>query len=159
MLTQNCPVGFRAGIRKISRIAGAALSAAMSLGVAAAQTQNENPPAAVQMHKGKASVAVHVIDPVGDFVPDASVILTNTRNHQEVTGQTDAQGNIQLSGLPAGEYRLTAKSSGFIDFSSLLVLHHWGTKKVDATLRVGMVGEVVIVPPHNIFSRLYHKVL
>ena len=43
VLTQNCPVEFRAQVRKVSRIAGAALSAAMSVGVAFAQTQNQIP--------------------------------------------------------------------------------------------------------------------
>jgi hypothetical protein len=38
MLSQNCPVGFRAKVRRFSRVAGAALSAAMSAGLAAAQT-------------------------------------------------------------------------------------------------------------------------
>ena len=38
VLTQDCPVGFRGRIKKISRIAGAALTAAMSLMPAFAQT-------------------------------------------------------------------------------------------------------------------------
>ncbi len=79
VLTQNCPVGFRARVRKVSRIAGAALSAAMSLGVAAAQAQSENPAAEVQMHKGRAAVAVHVIDQSGEILSGATILLKTQR--------------------------------------------------------------------------------
>ena len=161
MLTQNCPVGFRARVRKVSRIAGAALSAAMSFGVAAAQTQSENPAAEVQMHKGRAAVAVHVIDQAGEILPGAIILMKNLRNQQEVAGQTDAQGNVRLASLPSGEYELTVTSGGFTDFHENIELPYFGTRKIKATLSLPIIGEVIAVhrPHDNIFSRLYHKVL
>ena len=44
ILTRNCPRGLEAMVRRVSRIAGAALSAAMSLGAAFAQTGQQTPP-------------------------------------------------------------------------------------------------------------------
>jgi hypothetical protein len=161
VLTQNCPVGFRARVRKVSRIAGAALSAAMSVASADAQTIPRNEPPSVQMEKGKAAIALHVSDQSGAVMEGAAVVLQSKKYTGEITGKTDAQGNIRLSALSAGEYELSVLSPGFATYSRPVIVDEHGTLTVDAVLSVGgLMGEVVIVPRrNNIFLRLYHKVL
>lgn len=54
MITQDCPKGLRAVIRRVSRVAGAAFAAAMSLGFATAQTPSQAS-APQQQKKGESS--------------------------------------------------------------------------------------------------------
>ncbi|HEY1801479.1 MAG TPA: carboxypeptidase-like regulatory domain-containing protein [Terriglobales bacterium] len=161
VITQNCPVGFRARVRKVSRIAGAALSAAMSVTFAGAQISSQNQPSSIQMEKGKAAIALHVLNQSGEAVEGAIVVLRSKNYRGEFTGKTDAQGNIRLSALAAGEYELSVSSPGFATFSNPVFVDQHGTLKVNAELRVvAVIGEVVPVPRrNNIFLRFYHKVL
>ena len=112
------------------------------------------------MHKGRSSIVVRVTDQMGEASPNALVLLENLKTQQEVSGQTDAQGNVRLSGLPAGQYKLTATSAGFMNFHKDVILPYFGTRQINATLRLPIIGTVIAIPQHdNIFSRLYHKIL
>src|SRR5262249_19034472 len=112
VLTRDCPVGFRATVRRISRVAGAALSAAMSLQVAAAQTKSENAPGLVQIAANRSSLALSVMDPSGALVPNAQVSLVNLKSQQKSVGVTDSVGTLRLSNLAAGTYEITVEFRG-----------------------------------------------
>lgn len=55
ILTKDCPVGLRFLVRRVSRVAGAALTALMSVGFATAQEATRNPPV-VQIQNVNAGV-------------------------------------------------------------------------------------------------------
>jgi outer membrane receptor protein involved in Fe transport len=56
-------------------------------------------------------VTIKVTDPSGAVVPNASVTLT--RGNEERTVQADANGVVEVPGLPAGEWTLAARGAGF----------------------------------------------
>ena len=58
-----------------------------------------------------------VVDPTGAAVPDASLTLLSVESSTLREVRTDAQGRYLFAGVKPGEYRLTAKKSGFADVS------------------------------------------
>src|SRR5204863_422929 len=136
VLTQDCPVGFRARIKKISRIAGAALTAAMSLMPAFAQTNPSEPRKVAQTKPGKSAIKIHVIDPTGEVVSQANVSAVNQTTQEKFTGTTDANGNILLPHLPSASYAVSVEAPGFHTFTDTISAKH-GTGKLDVVLRIG----------------------
>lgn len=57
----------------------------------------------------KGTVTVSVTDPDGKPVPDAHVVLVETRQHQYV----DDEGRARFDGVPAGDYHVEAESPRF----------------------------------------------
>ncbi len=77
LLTQNCPVGFRAKVRRISRAAGAVLSAAtaaMSATYVAAQTATGTSQS-TPSKRSDAALSLEVIDQSGAVITNAKVSL------------------------------------------------------------------------------------
>lgn len=149
VLTQNCPVGFRAQVRKVSRIAGAALSAAISVAFASAQeplTHHLSP----QAQQAKSVLSVHVSDESGAVIPHATILLRDNETGKEFTGITNPKGDFLLDGLQAGNYRMKISAQGFIPtIYEGLILHADEAPKVDIKLRFGrevLVGEVIVAP-------------
>src|SRR5215469_13788158 len=80
VLTRDCPVGLRAAIHKISRVAGAALSAMMSVSFAAAQNPSSKAPAQplVQITPvSQSEVVFTVVDQLGAVIANASVRMVH----------------------------------------------------------------------------------
>lgn len=114
VITKDCPVGFRARIKKISRIAGAALTAAMSLSPALAQTNTSSEPTkVVQTKSGKSAIKIHVIDVTGAIVSNANISAINQATQEKFTGITDSNGELLLSHLPSASYTVSIESPGF----------------------------------------------
>ncbi|MER7986511.1 SpaA isopeptide-forming pilin-related protein [Streptomyces noursei] len=57
-------------------------------------------------------VAVTTKDPAGDALPGAAFLLLDSAGQQAGSGRTDAQGQLDLSGLAPGVYRLKETASG-----------------------------------------------
>ena len=66
-----------------------------------------NPPLGATMHG-------IVTDPSGAVIPHAAVLVAGENYRQTVT--TDEQGEFEVAGLPAGEYRIRVHSFGFEPF-------------------------------------------
>jgi Carboxypeptidase regulatory-like domain len=60
-----------------------------------------------------ASVSGMLTDSQHAAVADAPFSITNLATKQTYNVQTDAQGSYEVKGLPAGEYRIDIKVSGF----------------------------------------------
>jgi hypothetical protein len=152
VLTRDCPLGLRAVIRKVSRVAGVALSAMMSVGFAAAQNPSSKGPAQplIQITPvSQTAVALTVIDPSGAVIANATIRIVNRSTHEEVHGKTDVNGLYKLATLTAGTYEITIESPGFKPYKKQVVLKQGEMLKQEITLKIGdfsMGGVIVEVP-------------
>jgi hypothetical protein len=157
MLTQDCPIGFRARVQRVSRWAGAAFTAMMSVGFAIAQNDKSSTlPAHSQSSTG--GITGVVTDEINAVIPEAKVSAAPTAGGPAIEAVSDARGIYQLTDLAPGSYVITIKSVGFAFFrqDNVIVQPH-KMKTVNALLRLPLMGEVVEVPKRNRLSRLLHK--
>ncbi len=61
------------------------------------------------------TLSINVVNSHSDFVPDATVELTDLDDNPDVntTAQTDASGNLTLSGVPSQYYRINVSKEGY----------------------------------------------
>jgi hypothetical protein len=97
----------------MSLLAGAALSAAVSTSLAAAQDAQRDVPPAVQVQEALAGIDVVVTDPSGAVVQNARVTVVDASG-TKTEGFTNESGHLSLSHLPLGLYTVTVRSSGFM---------------------------------------------
>ncbi|WP_044378692.1 MSCRAMM family protein [Streptomyces noursei] len=98
-----------------------ALAAALTAALAWAPTataQSPQPASASSTAAGETpepeagGVAITTKDPAGDALPGAAFLLLDGAGQQAGSGKTDAQGQLDLSGLAPGVYRLKETASG-----------------------------------------------
>ena len=131
-------------VRRGSRLAGAALSAAMTVTFAAAQTSPGNAPnQLVQIEQHESGIVVQVADPTGAVIRNAEITLINQATQMEWKGSTNEIGNLQLNHLPVGTYSIIVRSIGFQKESEVMTLQERQTAKLHVTLKVAMIGSVV----------------
>lgn len=65
---------------------------------------------------GKAELFGTVLDPSGAVVPKAEISATHQATSAVFAVTSGGSGEYHLLGLPAGEYSLTARASGFVEF-------------------------------------------
>jgi hypothetical protein len=161
VLSSDCPVGLRAMRRRVSRIAGAVLSALLSLFpgsfLHAYQEKKELKAdggtyiITRRVDEGRAEEAKPVLSgTVYDInkavVVNAEVTLTNERTKEAQTVNTNDGGVYRFSGVDAGVYTITVESPGFRRFTkSKLLLKSNEQVELDATLEVASMGEIVPV--------------
>src|SRR5690349_15495451 len=125
VLTRDCPIGLRAVARKISRVAGAALSAMMSASFAAAQNPSSKTPAQplVQITPvNQSEIVLAVVDQLGAVIPSAKIRLVRQSNNKyKIEGNRDGIGKYQVGAVPPGVYQLTIESIGFVTYNQDLV--------------------------------------
>src|SRR5258706_6352407 len=73
VLTGDCPVGLRAAVRRLSRIAGAVLSVVMSSFAASPTAQAQS---YARTNVGDSAVKLVVTDAQGAPIPDADVVMS-----------------------------------------------------------------------------------
>lgn len=110
------------------------------------------PGAAYGQALASASITGKVVDPNGAAIPEASITVTGPALQvPKVTGSTDSEGNYTIVDLPApGTYRIAFEMTGFQTFVQSDVHLTVGlTGRVDASLKIGQVGQVVEVSGEN----------
>jgi hypothetical protein len=138
ILTENCPVGLRAIGRRVSRVAGAAMSAVATLSSATASQ--------FLMFAIPSAVAGVVQDRTGAVIPNAKIDLIADASGKILTVHTDSFGRFQAGSLPAGGYTIRIESSGFQLLTRHDSLSAGMQLKLSATLRVAvLMGEVIQV--------------
>ncbi len=149
MLTQNCPVGFRATFLRATRLASASLSAILALSharPAQAQTQSSSP--LVQIRPASPELTVEVADPTGAAIPKAkiSVLDKKSQNVSEVLTNDEGRATILLT--PTSSYTITISANGF---TTQIVANMEApfAKMLTVKLEIGaiLMGEVVAVFP------------
>jgi hypothetical protein len=167
ILTQNCPEGIRGLTAKITRRAGAVLSAMLSVGTLAAQSQAT--PASQIPEPGKSLVQIEAVpgdsvltgivhDVSGAAISKAVVELTNAVTGLKVASVVAAEdGRYRIEKLMPGVYTAKVSSLGFnvTLFTSLTIRAHESTQ-LDVKLEVGAssMGEIVIVKPRPVTKKV-----
>lgn len=141
VLTRDCPVGFRSRVRRVTRAAGVALTAAFGIvpvfswksDTAAAGQQNGRPescspqmlqggiaPPPVRIKMGIVAPArrgetilVNVRDQNGVKLIGAEVVLTNPRTGEAEFAEQEAPGQYRFDGVRPGVYTLSVTAGGF----------------------------------------------
>jgi hypothetical protein len=159
VLTRDCPTGLRAVRARTSRIAGAVLSAVLSLvSSSAAQARSGSHfqgsvrrPIIVKRTVNRdaenafASLIGTISDPQEAMIPNASITLLNERTGKEQKAASNEEGVFHLERLEAGEYTLTVEAPGFGAFKTHLALNSRESVRVGVTLEVALMGEVIVL--------------
>jgi hypothetical protein len=119
ILTQDCPVGFRAKVRRVSRVAGAALSGAMSVLAAAQETPNKSTHS-VQLQAEQFGMQLKITDSSGAVISRARITLTNLASEESLSTVPDNGGRAEFLSLKKGDYKLAVQCDGF-QFSEQIV--------------------------------------
>lgn len=167
MLTADCPVGFRARVRKISLVAGAALSAMMSVGTARAQQADKTSTSSsslVQIDKaqqGEGIILVRVVDETGAVIPGADISVLDSERRLVIQGTTSSLGEFRASGLTEASFSIRVHSAGFAPAEIRGSAHAVGSEGAEGwlqvTLNLGVMGEVIEVRKPNLVHRLFSK--
>lgn len=128
VLTQDCPNGFRSVVRRVSRIAGTALSALLSVGFAAGQATSKNEPPSTKgcdseptpQDLNHTGVALTLVDPSGGEIPGAHVTVQNKHGKVRLTGTTNGQGRVLIPVPSAGKYTISVQVHGFKSYKKTL---------------------------------------
>jgi len=163
VLTEDCPVGWRTIKRRVTRIAGAALSAALALdsGAFAQRPAAEDYQNAIGSSPDKARREVSLIatDGTGAMVPNSRITLTELTKGTKLEGLTDETGTFRFTGVPIGVYRLTIETVGFQTYvkDAFVVLAN-AQIEVNAVLKVGTMGgaEYPVVPRRTRWAKILH---
>jgi hypothetical protein len=138
LLTQNCPVGFRAKVRRISRAAGAVLSTvmtAMSATFAAAQTGTGFAPSTQSQRSGTA-LLLEVTDQTGAVITRAKVSLIDRGKKILYEGVTDPKGQVLIPRLAPGTYAVVIAAVSFSINRLDVEVHGAQTQKVTAKMEI-----------------------
>jgi uncharacterized protein YfaS (alpha-2-macroglobulin family) len=94
---------------------------------------------------GRAEVTGTVADVTGAVVPGAAITLRQLPTRDTRTAHSNAQGQFNLAGLPAGGYRIDVSSPGFMVLSRHLTLQPRDRAILSVTLNIGASTQTVTV--------------
>ena len=155
VLTRDCPVGLRAFRKRASKLAGAVLTALLSLCSGAfGQTKPQEDKACSRIVALKIKKTVlkdeqgifagKVLDEVGAVVPGAHVTLTNERTKKQLSVISSSDGEFGFAALAAGKYSLEIEAPEFKLYTQQhLVVNPHESLQASATLQFN--GETVTV--------------
>ncbi|HEY2169141.1 MAG TPA: carboxypeptidase-like regulatory domain-containing protein [Candidatus Angelobacter sp.] len=142
MLTQNCPVGWKIVVRKISRVAGIALSVMATIPIAA----EIQPVIQGQAVEGDTGLDLEVIDVSGAACAGAKIDLSRAGSHEAITATTNDKGALHLAHLSPGTYELTVTFPRFEPQIQTVVLRERKPSVLRTTLQVAAtMGEIIQV--------------
>ena len=144
ILTSNCPAGLRAIGRGISRVAGAAMSAMMTLSSATAQIPFFQILSAQQQESSSSLVGI-VQDVTGAIISNAVIELTRNGSGEKPHVDFDKDGKFLVKSLSPGAYTIRIHSPGFRDYTKQITLASRQEFKLAVTLDVASMGQVVEV--------------
>jgi hypothetical protein len=149
VIMQDCPWSMRALKRRVSRIAGAILSAVLSVGVAAAKTKpQQDSQAASQNQQGKSELVITLVDQQGAVISGSDVTLNRMKGKKNgelvARGSSDDLGRVQLRALPAGEYMLTTKAKYFKPLKRKITVEAQSVTNMTLQLKIDPAGSVTV---------------
>jgi hypothetical protein len=144
VLTTDCPVGFRARMRHVSRAAGAALAAMMSVMPVVAQNA-EKSSSQLLAETGTAGAKLSVVDPTGAVIPGASIVISEQTSTYSVHGDSDYTGSFETFHLRPGAWKIAVYKAGFAPKEITVTLRDRDVFEIVMELPVAIMGEVVVV--------------
>jgi hypothetical protein len=163
IMNKDCPIGLRAVRRRVSRVAGAALTAVLSLLASVGLSSTHSYAFALQ-DSGKikikrvkaesledtAVIQGTVFDVVDAVIQKAKVTITNEGTGESVTTETSEEGRFALPKLQEGLYTISVESTGFVSFKKKQITAQRGEMlELNITLQVGSVGGAAFLPPRQ----------
>jgi len=154
VITQDCPWSLRAMKRRVARVASAALSAILSVGVAMAKTKpQQDSQAASQGQQGKSELVITLVDQLGAVIQGSDVTLNKVKGKKNselvARGSSNNMGIVRLRSLPAGEYVLTATAKYFEPLKRKITVEAQSVTNMTLELKIDpaglIMGEVVSV--------------
>lgn len=146
VLTHDCPWGWRAVQRRISRVAGVALTFLMSLGVAVAKAKpQQSVQSCPQRSEKKPDIALTIMDQDGALIPEAEVLLEFKDGKGKISGKTGALGQWSQSKLQSGNYVLTVNAQGFKSLKKTIHLVDNSLTSLQIKLPLAEAKEMVTV--------------
>jgi hypothetical protein len=146
ILTENCPAGLRAIGRRVSRVAGAAMSAVATLSSATA-AQFPMFPIPSALFEARSSMIGIVKDATGRGISNAEVVVSRPGSELKLATTTDSVGHFRVASLQMGSYTVRVQVPGFMLFTKQVTLRPLQEYSLTAELRVGTVGTVIEVEP------------
>jgi hypothetical protein len=146
VLNRDCPRGLRKQIDRISRFAGAALSALLSLSASVwAQTvqQSTSPVESEAQEQKSAQMVLTVVDPQGAAIPGAKVWLHDKHHKAKFAGTTRADGTVIVSGVIPDQLIFKIEHPGFKPYNKTVKINVDQTQAIRAVLTVA--DETVVV--------------
>jgi hypothetical protein len=137
ILTRDCPQGLRMMIRRVTRVAGTALSAMMAIGTVFAQSapQGNSPPATGRTAPKRSELAVIVVDPSGAVVSGAKIRFKDKKG-KVYEATTKAEGVGTVSGLVPGDFALRVERRGFKTYRSQITISQDHTQPIRIALAI-----------------------
>jgi hypothetical protein len=131
VLTRNCPRGLEAMVRRVSRIAGAVVTATMSLGAAFAQAAKPAPSQEKQEQaQQKFQFIFTVVDEQGAVVAGARFRLADNNTGAIYESITDSRGVGIVSGLAPGSFALRIEFQGFKTYEEAIAISQNKTETI-----------------------------
>jgi hypothetical protein len=160
MLAQNCPVAVRAMLRWTSRAAAGVIAALVSVSPAFSRPfPQQTNSSLTQIHPAKKSLSMVFVDPSGTPVAHTKVTLRPISGQNEFTAESNQAGY-----LPKGTYELTTAICPGFRLCHLTEVEAPYGPKMQLSLGLGLMGEVVAVGEpnyqpdkiHRLFESLKH---
>ena len=148
LLTHDCPVGFRARLRRGSRAATTLLSMALSATLTAAQTIRSKPPHNPSTkQQSRSTLLLKVEDQTSARIPGADLSLVSEATSEQRKATTDPAGQFVFGDLTPGKYSIIAIAPGFTTLKRYFEIRSNQTQQMTLSLKLGVVlmGEVIEV--------------
>jgi hypothetical protein len=146
ILTQECPWRWRTLKRRASRLAGAVLTAMMSVSFAISKNKAPQPACECQQAAAKEpAIALMVMDKDDAVIQNAEITLENSSRKEHFTGRTGNSGQWSLSRLHPGKYTLTVRSPGFKPFRQIIKVQDGHVAELKITLPISATDVTVRV--------------
>lgn len=155
VLTKDCPAGFRARVRQVSRIAGAALAAMMITMPASAQ--NSSKISAIHAGFGSAGVRLTIVDPSGAVISGASVTISEQTGARVMQGESDSVGAFEALALKRGSWKITVYKAGFAQKEVTVTLREGSILEPPITLELGVavMGGIIKIDSMDLEQSTY----
>lgn len=114
ILTRDCPKGLHALTLRISKIAGAVLSAMIAVTPLFGQsTAKPSPQPQASSKETQLGIEVMVFDPTNAVIQNAKIRVCRCKDKITYDASTDSSGTAQLLGLAKGDYDVDVQAPGF----------------------------------------------
>jgi hypothetical protein len=155
ILTRDCPRGWRALTARVSRVAGAVLTALMAVTPVFSQSQSAPAsPTQAGDKQAQSALDVTVLDPTDAVIQNAKVIvcrcIKNEKEKDASYASTDASGVARFQGLPVGTYEITVQARGFKVSRQTITVTKPGQIQVQAKLKIGSETSTIEVKAANL---------